>query len=567
MIPLSGAATKGGKLLFCATWSIDAGDGIDDKLVFCTDLGELLIFTGCDPSDAANWRQEGRYEISPPLGMNATSGDRRRPADRHGRRHRADLGRDHQGPRRARARRDHAHHQADVARARCSTSASSRGRCASGTSTAGSSSRCPGGAPGKQRCLVVNAATGAWARFTGWDATCFIRMRGDMFFGTQDGIIMQADRTGYDDGLPYVATLVGGWEMFQSPSQTITWRQARASFTARAGEPFLPQLSATTDYVVTLPPPPRRAGSRRARPLGPGAVGHGDVGRRHAAAVVRNTGWVSIGMTGFRHAPIVQVTVAQNAKPEVDLIISPRRSSAPASMSDVSGIPNMGFGGGSTSAAMPRLGSRRMSAAQIMRVAVRQLLAAAGAVDTEQHLRRRRLRCAAGLLRRTRRFLWAAGDKLQPRRVPSRRQRAVTPAWGPLGPGQNVPTSYGSMHNEGAPVPSPYRAPMSYGWGHNEARRRQLTRHLIPWDSSIRTRMAGTTTKAQGSRQPSRRRMAGAVRRRHIAAGAAEPELVRHAEREFMTWLRKPTYSHPLLIPTTPRRWRFGRRGNGAIWP
>ena len=32
MIPLSGAATKGGKLLFCATWSIDAGDGIDDKL-------------------------------------------------------------------------------------------------------------------------------------------------------------------------------------------------------------------------------------------------------------------------------------------------------------------------------------------------------------------------------------------------------------------------------------------------------------------------------------------------------------------------------------------------------
>ena len=36
--------------------------------------------------------------------------------------------------------------------------------------------------------------------------------------------------------------------------------------------------------------------------------------------VVRNTGWVSIGMTGYSHAPIVQVTVAQNAKPEVDLI-------------------------------------------------------------------------------------------------------------------------------------------------------------------------------------------------------------------------------------------------------
>ena len=30
--------------------------------------------------------------------------------------------------------------------------------------------------------------------------------------------------------------------------------------------------------------------------------------------------WVSIGMTGFSHAPIVQVTVAQQAKPDVELI-------------------------------------------------------------------------------------------------------------------------------------------------------------------------------------------------------------------------------------------------------
>ena len=36
--------------------------------------------------------------------------------------------------------------------------------------------------------------------------------------------------------------------------------------------------------------------------------------------VVRNTGWVSIGLTGYSHAPIVQVSVGQQAKPEVDLI-------------------------------------------------------------------------------------------------------------------------------------------------------------------------------------------------------------------------------------------------------
>ena len=36
--------------------------------------------------------------------------------------------------------------------------------------------------------------------------------------------------------------------------------------------------------------------------------------------VVRNTMWVSIGLTGFTHAPVVQVTVAQNDLPIVNLI-------------------------------------------------------------------------------------------------------------------------------------------------------------------------------------------------------------------------------------------------------
>jgi hypothetical protein len=35
---------------------------------------------------------------------------------------------------------------------------------------------------------------------------------------------------------------------------------------------------------------------------------------------VRNTGWVSVGLTGYSHAPVVQVLVAQSAKPNVELI-------------------------------------------------------------------------------------------------------------------------------------------------------------------------------------------------------------------------------------------------------
>jgi hypothetical protein len=398
MIPLSGAASEGGRLLFCASWSIDAGDGIDDKICFVTDKGEALIFTGGDPSSPTNWRQEGRYKLSPPLGMNAhlsVGGDLLVATV------------DGVLPMSGAITKD----RAELELAAVTRSIKPMWRAEVLDKREFHWTMCkwdeygaifttfPGGLPGKYRCLVTNAATGAHTRFTGWDAMFFVRMRGDMFFGTQDGRVMQADRTGYDNGVPYVATLVGGWEMFQSPSQTVTWRQSRASFAARNGEPFQPQLSATTDYIVTLPPPPfaapdpgvldlwdqgkwgpdlginygklwtqSRAYTVGNRVFGLNFVdGFWDCAVAHtsaasgtfaadraahptywtyanpqpapptptqaernayaqwdqptpAAPVVRNTMWVSIGMTGYSHAPVVQVTVAQQAKPEVDLI-------------------------------------------------------------------------------------------------------------------------------------------------------------------------------------------------------------------------------------------------------
>jgi hypothetical protein len=339
MIPLSGAATKGGKLLWCASWSIDAGDGIDDKLVFCTDLGELLIFTGSDPTNASNWRQEGRYQVSPPMGMNA---------------HMA-LGGDIliatvSGIVPISASITKSSEELELAAITRSIKAMWRDEVSAKRAWSwtmlnweqygGIFVTWPGGAPGNRYCAVVNAATGAWSRFVGYDATCFVMLRDDMFFGTQDGILMQADRTGYDDGQLYVATLVGGWEVFQSPGQTITWYQARASFAAAAAQPFQPQLSACTDYVVTIPPPPPAGPDPGVLDVWDQGLWGPDMGpppppvptpaERAAYAqwdqpsvqrpVPRNTGWVSIGLTGFSHAPVVQVTVAQQAKPNVDLI-------------------------------------------------------------------------------------------------------------------------------------------------------------------------------------------------------------------------------------------------------
>jgi len=321
MIPLSGAASKGGKLLFGAVWSVDAGDGTDDKCVFATDLGELLIFSGSNPSDAANWRQEGRYQVAAPMGMNAHM----------------QLGGDllietTEGivPISAAINKEGA--QLELSTVSQSIKKMWRDEVAAKRSSPWTMKKWdeygavfvawPGGSSGNRYCGIINVTTGAWARFVGWDATCFIRMRADMFFGTQDGIIMQADRTGYDDGKPYVATLVGGWGALGQRLQMTTWHQARCSFETSSKEPFLPQVSCAVDYDITLPQPPPAGPD--VPPLEVWDQGHWDHARwdqdSTRLSAVRNTMWVSVGLTGYTHAPIVQVTIGQQAKPVVELI-------------------------------------------------------------------------------------------------------------------------------------------------------------------------------------------------------------------------------------------------------
>jgi len=338
-IPMSGAASRGGYLLFLANWSIDAGDGIDDKLVAVTSEGEALIFTGNDPASPATWRQEGRYFVGRPMGMNAheaVGGDLLIltvegivPISQSITKSAGEL-------ELAMISRAIKRMWREEALAKIALPWTIRRWDEYG----GIFITFPGGTPGNRYCLAMNAVTGAFARAVGWDAMCFLRMRADMFFGTQDGIIMQADRTGYDDGKPYVATLVGGWEMFQARSQMVTWHQARAVFTSGAVEPFQPQLDATVDYIVVIPPPPApgpdpgiadvwdqgkwgpdMGGPPPPVPTAPQRAQYAQWDQPSPARPAnRNTMWVSIGKTGFSHAPIVQVTVAQQAKPDVELV-------------------------------------------------------------------------------------------------------------------------------------------------------------------------------------------------------------------------------------------------------
>lgn len=61
-------ARFGGKLIDLDSWTIDAGYGVDDNLVFITSQGEVIIYRGTDPASAATWGLIGVWKLGSPVG-------------------------------------------------------------------------------------------------------------------------------------------------------------------------------------------------------------------------------------------------------------------------------------------------------------------------------------------------------------------------------------------------------------------------------------------------------------------------------------------------------------------
>jgi hypothetical protein len=69
---VSGAASKldfgsvakmGGFIQAMGTWTIDAGQGVDDYAVFVTNMGEVIVYEGTDPSSITTWALRGVWQL------------------------------------------------------------------------------------------------------------------------------------------------------------------------------------------------------------------------------------------------------------------------------------------------------------------------------------------------------------------------------------------------------------------------------------------------------------------------------------------------------------------------
>ena len=60
--------TKGGYIVAHGTWTIDAGQGVDDHYVIMTNQGQVIVYQGTDPTSSSTWSMVGVWDIGAPVG-------------------------------------------------------------------------------------------------------------------------------------------------------------------------------------------------------------------------------------------------------------------------------------------------------------------------------------------------------------------------------------------------------------------------------------------------------------------------------------------------------------------
>ena len=60
--------TKGGYIVAHGTWTIDAGNGVNDHYVIMTNKGQIIVYQGTDPTSTTTWSMVGVWDIGAPVG-------------------------------------------------------------------------------------------------------------------------------------------------------------------------------------------------------------------------------------------------------------------------------------------------------------------------------------------------------------------------------------------------------------------------------------------------------------------------------------------------------------------
>lgn len=244
---LATVASLGGTLVQMLTWTVDAGDGVDDVAVFVFSTGETIIYQGDDPGSATAWALVGRFYIGEPISVrsHARVAGTEIIATKDGY---LDL---------SQAIKDGRYSENSAYSDKIATAAKQAAAQYAGIS----GWQCilyPAG-----NLFIVNVpisetqsiqhvretAGGGWCQFAGWDARTFAVHNDLLYFGTADGKVFLGDTSLMDDTDPIYLEAVPAFTPLGSRAQL---KQLTAmSVVSNYTQPGLWALDGLADFMLT----------------------------------------------------------------------------------------------------------------------------------------------------------------------------------------------------------------------------------------------------------------------------------------------------------------------------
>lgn len=312
---LNGYFDKGGSLLWGQSWSLATSDqgGLSAQNVFTTTEGESAVFQGLSPSDTT-WSMVGVYRIGRPLGKHAfirAGGDIVIASDVGY----IALSKAQQVDFTALAP-NAVSYPIEVA---WSDAISQRGRnwqCEIWPEGQMAIVIPPNSDSLSPVWFVSNASTGAWAPFTDWYATCVLAFNGRLFFGSRDGLVIEAMVGGTDRGNPYSGVYVPLFSDCGKPTAHKMARMARVEAKSRAA--INEKVTCLFDFDTSTPAPPGSSivsvGNEWGNAVWDQSIWNSD---RNAIITKRRH---SVSGDGYRLAPCFQVTSGAAVPLDVEIV-------------------------------------------------------------------------------------------------------------------------------------------------------------------------------------------------------------------------------------------------------
>ena len=251
-LDLSAFCPHGGYLMAMATWTMDAGYGVDDMAVFITSNGDVLVYRGTDPSSASTWALVGVWWIGSPVGRRCfvkyqgdlliITQDGVLPLS-------GALQSSRVNPRVA---------LTDKIQKATSDSVMNYGSNFGWCITPYPKQdaivlNVPVSTNANQQQYVMNTITGSWCNFTGWQANCFELYQDQLYFGSTN-FIGKAWTTYADAGQAIPSRGLQAFSYFGSQAQLKRFTMMRPTFYASSPPAVLAQMNVDFDQSPATTP-------------------------------------------------------------------------------------------------------------------------------------------------------------------------------------------------------------------------------------------------------------------------------------------------------------------------